>query len=376
MTGSIDFFISYRGARTDWARWINWVVRSAGYTTVLMDEFHVGTDWTDQMRMAVKECRRLIPLFSADYWESGACVVEWNPFLRQHMDHSTARCILPLGIEACEVPEMDAGIIRRDLYKLDRDTAHAAILAVLKGIAPVSAAAALFTDPEPPYPGLATPDAPAADWPDTAPAFSWPLADHGPARDGFAALVTRTAPQRLLCIHGVTETGKSHLTRSFLRNALRFLPDCRCGRFDFRGTSDVEGGLTAFVQHLGVAVPAMGNLAARLTAILEALAKKEQPTLLIFDTYESAGEADRWVRETLLNRLLRAPWLRVITAGQTHPGSAGEATIIKLTAPTLDDWQAYASENRKSVTLDYVKQTHDLCGGSAALLASIFGPAA
>ena len=47
--GTTDFFISYRGVRTDWARWTNWVVRSAGYSTVLMDEFPVGTTWTNAL---------------------------------------------------------------------------------------------------------------------------------------------------------------------------------------------------------------------------------------------------------------------------------------------------------------------------------------
>ncbi len=34
--GTIDFFISYRGPQAAGARWVNWVVRSAGYSTVLI----------------------------------------------------------------------------------------------------------------------------------------------------------------------------------------------------------------------------------------------------------------------------------------------------------------------------------------------------
>lgn len=30
--GTIDFFISYRGQQAAWAMWINWVVRTAGYS--------------------------------------------------------------------------------------------------------------------------------------------------------------------------------------------------------------------------------------------------------------------------------------------------------------------------------------------------------
>jgi len=96
--GDIDFFISYRGARTDWARWINWVVRSAGYSTILMDEFLVGTTWTNNMRQAAQTCLRLIPLYSEDYWQSGACVEEFDAYWRQHLQNATARFLLPLGI--------------------------------------------------------------------------------------------------------------------------------------------------------------------------------------------------------------------------------------------------------------------------------------
>ena len=375
MTGTIDFFISYRGARTDWARWINWVVRSAGFSTVLMDECPVGTTWTAQMRKAADDCRRLMPLYSADYWQSGACTEEFDAYWRQHLADNTARYLLPLGVEPCTVPVMHAMLLRRDLYKLDRDAAYDAILTVLKGIAPFGAAAS-FTDSEPPFPGLTAPPSAPADWPDIAPSLRWPMADHSEARESFAALITRGVSYQLLAIHGVSETGKSHLTRSFLKSALKFLPNCRCGRFDFRGTSDVEGGLTSFVQHLNVPAPAAGTLAARLSTILDALARNAQPTLLIFDTYELAGEADRWVRETLLTRLIRAPWLRIVTAGQSHPGSDDDARIIRLTEPSLDDWLAFALESKKPATLDFVREAHALCGGSAAVLAKLLGPAA
>ena len=79
--GDVDFFISYRGARTDWALWVNWVVRSTGFTTELMDEFQVGTTWPNNMRIAIHRCRRLIPLYSEDYWESGACIEEFDAYL-------------------------------------------------------------------------------------------------------------------------------------------------------------------------------------------------------------------------------------------------------------------------------------------------------
>ncbi len=46
-------------------------------------------------------------------------------------------------------------------------------------------------------------------------------------------------PHRYLPIRGKTETGKSHITRQMLANALA-MPDIACERFDFKGTTDVD----------------------------------------------------------------------------------------------------------------------------------------
>lgn len=69
--GDIDFFISYRGNRIEWAEWIVWVVQSEGFTTKWMKEFKVGRDWQDEIREAAEHCCRLLLLLHADYWESG-----------------------------------------------------------------------------------------------------------------------------------------------------------------------------------------------------------------------------------------------------------------------------------------------------------------
>jgi len=152
--GDTDFFISYRGAQSAWARWVNWVVRSAGYSTVLMDEFPVGTTWTSQMRAAAQRSRRLIPLYSADYWVSGACVEEFDAFWQQHLKNGTARFLLPLEIEACTVPDMHKMLLWKPVHPLTHAKARAAILKVLEGITPFTTS--VCTEPEPPFPGIVT----------------------------------------------------------------------------------------------------------------------------------------------------------------------------------------------------------------------------
>src|SRR4030095_7750754 len=134
-----------------------------------------------------------------------------------------------------------------------------------------------------------TRDTPAGpDWPAVAPPLDWPVADHSEAQRAFAQLITRAAPFRLLPIQGVSDTGKSHLTKQFLRNALKIL-DLTCGRFDFKGSSDIDTELSNFAEFLGVLVPTPGSgVSSQLAQILSVLRKAARPTLLIFDTFELA----------------------------------------------------------------------------------------
>lgn len=146
--------------------------------------------------------------------------------------------------------------------------------------------------------GTAPPTPPpvaAADWPDTPPPLLWPMADHGDVQRALEQLLTRNAPWRFLPLRGPSEAGKTHITRQILGNALR-LPGLACGRFDFKGTTDVDAELRAFVQHLDVPLPSPApRLNERLGHILDALNRRERPALLIFDTYEAAGKAQDWM---------------------------------------------------------------------------------
>ena len=45
------------------------------------------------------------------------------------------------------------------------------------------------------------------------------------------------------------------------------------------------------------------------------LKQRARPALLVFDTYEAAGEAQDWMEKQLLPSLIRATWLRVVMAG-------------------------------------------------------------
>jgi hypothetical protein len=221
-----------------------------------------------------------------------------------------------------------------------------------------------------------------ADWPDTPPPLLWPMADHGDVRRALEQLLTRGTPHRFLPLRGPSEAGKTHITKQILGNALR-LPGLACGRFDFKGTTDVDAELRAFVQHLDVPAPAPATrLNERLGHFLDALNRRARPALLVFDTYEAAGEAQDWIEKQLLPNLIRAAWLRVVIAGQRVPERAGalweneSLPPLQLTPPPPEDWFAYGQPHKPGITLDFVRQAHACCGGKASLLAQLLGPIA
>ena len=221
-----------------------------------------------------------------------------------------------------------------------------------------------------------------ADWPIAAPLLHWPVADHTDAREAFAKLITRGSAHRYLPISGLSEMGKSHLTNQFLANA-HSIDGLRCARFDFKGSADMDVSLATFAAHLEVPAPKPGTgVTAQLAEIFTALRASARPTLLIFDTFELAADADRWIKETLLLSLLKLPWMRVIIVGHKVPPSHAQpwavvsAQLVVLHSPTAEDWFAYSQIHKPALTLDFVRQAHDCCGGKPITLDQLLGPTA
>ena len=217
-------------------------------------------------------------------------------------------------------------------------------------------------------------------WPEPRAPLLWPMADHSGVREAFACLLARDATWRFLPILGPTETGKSHITKQMLANALR-IPELACGRFDFKGTTDLDAEVRAFVQDLGVPLPpADRQLNERLGHILDELKQRARPAFLVFDTYEAAGEAQDWVEKQLLPSLIRATWLRVVIAGQRVPEVAGAvwASVacapLQLVPPPPAEWFEYGKQYRPGLTLAEVETACRLAGNKASLLAQLLGP--
>ena len=229
---------------------------------------------------------------------------------------------------------------------------------------------------------MGTEDHVARGWPESEQVLDWPMANHRAVERAFAGLIARSSTARLLPIHCPSETGKSHITRQLLRNASK-LPGLHGGRLDFKGSTHLAGALAEFAENLGVVEPPRAqSCCEQLSHILTSLRARAQPTLLIFDTFEAAGEAERWLREVLLPKLAHptSSWLRTVVAGQTTTMPHGEtwavcsAEPVRLIAPSAQDWFEYSRERRPDIPLEVVSELHEYAAGKSGLLAQLLGP--
>ena len=219
-----------------------------------------------------------------------------------------------------------------------------------------------------------------ARWPSDPPILHWPMADHAEAREAFANLLSEGAPARALLVRGASETGKSHMSKQMIRNVMP-LPDVVSGRFDFKGTTSIGIEIEAFSRPLGIEPPPGQTLSEQMAKIFAELRRRARPALLVFDTYEAAGDVKDWIESVLLPHLVSARWLRIVIIGQSVPIRAGStwesvaAGPLTLQLPGPEDWLAYGRVNRgETVDLDFVTQVHQYAGGKPSLLAGLLGP--
>jgi hypothetical protein len=102
----VDVFISYCGRDSQWARWIDFVLREAGYwTTVQLYDFVPGESFVREVQNALTKSRYVANLLSPGYLASWWCEEEWQAALCRHN-------LFPIRIEMCK-PE---GLLANKIY--------------------------------------------------------------------------------------------------------------------------------------------------------------------------------------------------------------------------------------------------------------------
>lgn len=156
------------------------------------------------------------------------------------------------------------------------------------------------------------------------PDIEWPLADGFEVRDAVKKILCAQSKHRIVLLGGESGRGKSEICR-VLRDLRWHFKWLRCGRFELKGGTEVGRALDDFIEDLQAAplLPASAYTAPyqRANALFAALDRSPQPTLLVFDTFDEAGDFGRWVEECVLFEVINRDWLRVVVAGQRLPKS-------------------------------------------------------
>lgn len=237
--------------------------------------------------------------------------------------------------------------------------------------------------------GVAPANAPAAKWPSVLPPIDdWMVADCDDIRSAFAKLLSPDSLARILLIKGKGGLGKSTVTEELTAYPSRIVGGPLAARLDLKSGGDIHLLLDAFARKLRLSdtYTATETRAPddRLAALFDALEKRSEPTVLVFDTFESRGALGNWIEKNVLPSAPSAPWLRVVIAGREVPDSVGtkpaewrgvaEWHILKKLK--WNDWSSLAKRLRPQLSGSDLKKVHEYACGNHHAIRAILGAAA
>lgn len=226
---------------------------------------------------------------------------------------------------------------------------------------------------------------PPSSWLSHPPSLEWPFADTFEVRDTFSDMLTETPQYRVLLLSGDSEVGKSRITKHLLKIGLS-QSNLSCGRIDLKGGSDLDSELHHFSQYLitpgssSEIVLGTGSTRDKLRRLSTHVQNRDQPTLIIVDTYDEvqSREFSDWIQKSILLATIRNKALRVIIAGQKIPEHLSEpwathTKLIRLQAPSCEDWIAFDKTYQKVRDEDFIRKAFQYTEGSASILWQVIG---
>ncbi len=163
--GAADFFISYVPADEEWAQWLAWMLEETGYQ-VLVEAWDVvaGASRAGVVNTGLSLARHVLAVVSGAYLRSAVAAAEWQAVWAAD-PQGLIRRLVPVRVEACELPGALGPLASIDLFDLDGDQAGRRLLdqlaAARSGRARPAHAPPFPTGPRPPGRGGGAPGAPA-----------------------------------------------------------------------------------------------------------------------------------------------------------------------------------------------------------------------
>src|SRR6266849_1958835 len=90
-----DFFVSYSSADRTWAEWIDWQLKTEGYSTIFPDQgLGLGSNFAPKIDNIFKEARQVIAVISPHYLNALYGQLEWAVVLRQEATREHGNLVL------------------------------------------------------------------------------------------------------------------------------------------------------------------------------------------------------------------------------------------------------------------------------------------
>lgn len=127
-----DFFISYNRADNQYAEWITWTLKEAGYSVIIQAwDFRPGGNFVLDMQRAAAESQKTIAVLSESYLKSSYTQPEWAAAFAID-PQSLERKLIPVRVKECKPEGMLRPIVYIDLVGLSEADAKQTLLEGLK----------------------------------------------------------------------------------------------------------------------------------------------------------------------------------------------------------------------------------------------------
>ena len=226
---------------------------------------------------------------------------------------------------------------------------------------------------------------PLAAWPPSPPPFDdWIVADCDDIRAAFASLLIPGSAERILLIKGDGKLGKSMLTEELAAASSRLGGGPLAARLDLKSDNEIRSLLGTYARKLLLTdvynATITGGEEQCFAALFDALVKRHEPTVLVFDTFDQSGALGEWVLRNILPTAASDSWLRVVIAGREVPPESADwrGAAVRQVLKKLEwtEWRPLRTRLRPELSDGELEIVHKAARGDHLIMRSILMPTA